>query len=128
MGGNLLSAKTAQDLELIKLINTVSSIPAVAKDNLHHMPNHDLMTDQSALPSSDITQPPIRCETKSAATSSDPQVQEILNKYNTVFEGQGKLNNQQVRLHIRDDVKPIIQPQCRIPYHMRKRCHRNFRN
>ena len=117
MGGNLLSAKTAQDLELIKLINTVSSIPGVTTD---YMPSDDLMKDESAPPSSDLTQTSIKSETQSAATSSDPHIQEILNKYSTVFEGQGKLNNQQIGLHIRDDVKPVIQPQRRIPYHMRK--------
>ena len=117
MDGNLLSAKTAQDLELIKLINTVSSIPAVTTD---YMPSDDLMKDESAPPSSDLTQTSIKSETQSVATSSDPHIQEILNKYSTVFEGQGKLNNQQIGLHIRDDVKPVIQPQRRIPYHMRK--------
>ena len=95
----------------------MSSIPAITKDN---MPSDDLMKDESAPPSSDMTQTPIKGETQSAATSSDPHIQEILNKYSTVFDGQGKLNNQQIGLHIRDDAKPVIQPQRRIPYHMRK--------
>ena len=30
------------------------------------------------------------------------------------------MNNQQIGLHKRDDVKPVIQPQRRIPYQMRK--------
>ena len=29
------------------------------------------------------------------------------------------MNNQQIKLHIRDDVKPVMQRQRRIPYHVR---------
>jgi hypothetical protein len=44
---------------------------------------------------------------------------EIIEKYSTVFKGQGKLNNQQIKLHIRHDVKSVMQRQRRIPYHVR---------
>jgi hypothetical protein len=40
-------------------------------------------------------------------------------KYSTVFKGQGKLNNQQIKLHIRVNVKPVMQRPRRIPYHVR---------
>ncbi|CAB4026663.1 Retrovirus-related Pol poly from transposon, partial [Paramuricea clavata] len=64
------------------------------------------------------------CETNpeintSVPQSKDPKIQEIINKYSTVFKRQGKLNNQQIKLHIRDDVKPVMQRQRRIPYHVR---------
>ena len=52
--------------------------------------------------------------------AKDQKIQEIINKYSTVFEGQEKLNNQQIKLHIRDDVNPVMQPQRRIPYHIRQ--------
>ena len=84
----------------------------------HHRDNETPVTN--APPHSDLPQTPIINEITSVPTSSDPKIQEILNKYSTVFEGQGKLTNQQIKLHIRYDVKPILQPQCRIPYHMRK--------
>ena len=42
-----------------------------------------------------------------------------MDKY-SVFEGEGKLKNQQIKLNIRTDVQPVMQPQRRIPYHMRK--------
>ena len=37
-----------------------------------------------------------------------------------MFQGEGKLCNQQVKLHICEDVQLVMQPQRRIPYHMRK--------
>ena len=52
--------------------------------------------------------------------AKDQKIQEIVNKYSTVFEGQGKLNNEQIKLHIPDDVNPVMQPQRRIPYHIRQ--------
>ena len=43
-----------------------------------------------------------------------------MDKYSTVFVGEGKLRDQQIKLHIRTDVHPVMQPQRQIPYHMRK--------
>ena len=57
----------------------------------------------------------------STPKSADPKIQQILDKHATVFQGEGKLRGQEMKLHIRTDVEPIIQPQHRIPYHMRKR-------
>lgn len=51
---------------------------------------------------------------------SDPNIQKIINQNKTVFIGEGKLNSQQVKLHINENIKPVVQPQRRIPYHMRK--------
>ena len=53
-------------------------------------------------------------------TSPDPEIHEILQKYTSVFEGQGKLRDYQVKLHINENVKPIIQPHHRLPYHLHK--------
>ena len=102
--GNLLSAKTAQDLALVQLINTISGVHAMEK------PKQESTTSRE-------TKPEVK---ESVPQSKDPKIQEILNKYCTVFQGQGKLENQKIKLHIRDNVKPVIQPQRRIPYHMRK--------
>ena len=51
---------------------------------------------------------------------TDQNIQRIIDKYETVFVGEGKLNTQQVKLHNNEEVKPVVQPQRRIPYHMRK--------
>ena len=40
--------------------------------------------------------------------------------HHPLFNGQGKLNNQQIKLHIREDVKPVMQCERRIPNHVRK--------
>ena len=60
--------------------------------------------------------------------AKDQKIQEIINKHSTVFEGQGKLNNQQIKLHIRDDVNPVMQPQRRIPYHIRQDVSKELKN
>ena len=107
-GGNLLSAKTAQDLALIQLINTISGFPEQDKQTrTNQNKTHSTTGETNAEINTSVPQ------------SKDPKIQEIINKYSTVFKGQGKLNNQQVKLHIRDDVKPVMQRQKRIPYHIR---------
>ena len=114
-GGNLLSAKTAQDLSIIKLINTVSGMRA--NDNIQDQTNQkESDTEQIRETDRQVTDD----RTNEVPTTSDPRIRNILDKYSTVFKGIGKLNNQKVKLHIRDNVKPVIQPQRRIPYHMRK--------
>ena len=107
-GGNLLSTKTAQDLALVQLINTISRLPE--KNDQHPREDqHNVKPDNKSA-----------ANTPTVPQSDDPKIQDILKKYSTVFKGQGKLNNQQVKLHIRDDIKPVMQPQRRIPYHVRK--------
>ena len=49
-------------------------------------------------------------QAQAAVKSSDPKIQAILDKYSTVFVGEGKLKNQQIKLHIRTDVQPVMQP------------------
>ncbi len=51
---------------------------------------------------------------------TDQNIQRIIEKYETVFVGEAELNTQQVKLHINEEVKPVVQPQRRIPYHLRK--------
>ena len=104
-GGNLLSAKTAQDLALVQLANKISSFPEQEKQT-----DQNRNTTQSR-------QPPTTRESNSVENNvsipqtEDPKIQEIINKYSIVFEGQGKLNNQKIKLHIRDNVNPVMQPQ-----------------
>ena len=108
-GGNLLSAKTAQDLALVQLINKISNFPE--QDEQTDTKRNTQPTAHESNPAEINTSVP---------QSKDPMIPEIINKYSTVFNGQGKLNNQQIKLHIRDAVKPVMQPQRRIPYHIRK--------
>ena len=106
--GNLLSAKTAQELSLIKLLNKIS-IPPVK----------ELQSDS---PESEDKQTPedMKAEDTHIPRSDDPVIDKLLHKYKTVFVGQGKLKNEQIKLHINEDISPVAQPQRRIPYHLRK--------
>ena len=113
-GGNLLSAKTAQDLAFVQLANKISSLPDQEQQTDHHK-----NATQSPPPPTTRESNPVQNNT-SMPRAKDQKIQEIINKYSTVFEGQGKLNNQQIKLHIRDDVNPVMQPQRRIPYHIRQ--------
>jgi hypothetical protein len=107
-GGNLLGAKTAQDLALVQLINTISGFPeqdTQAKTNQDN--THSTACD---------TNPAINTSVLNQKTQN---TRNHMNKYSTVFKGQGKLINQQTKLHIRDNVKPVMQWHRRTPYHVR---------
>ena len=98
--GNLLSAKTALDLDFIQMVNRVST--------------------QAKSKESQIVAPPKSQEARRVPQTKDKRIQEIIQEYQCVFQGEGKLKNTQVKLHIKDTVQPVIQPQRRIPYHLRK--------
>ena len=110
-GGNLLSAKRAQDLGLIKMVNIVTQMPPNTKESHTHTHGEQSLTPPDT---SDTSK-----QAQAAVKASDPKIQAILNKYYTVFVGEGKLKNQQIKLHIRTDVQPVIQPQRRISYEKR---------
>ena len=113
-GGNLFGAKTAQDLALVQLDNKISSFAEQDQQTNHHK------NATRSLPPPTTREPnPVENNT-SMPRSNYPKIQDIINKYSTVFEGQGKLNNKQIKLHVRDDVNPVMQPQRRIPYHIRQ--------
>jgi len=48
-------------------------------------------------------------------------VTEIVQKYEDIFKGVGKLNDFQLKLHMNDNVTPVAQSARRIPYAMRKK-------
>ena len=43
------------------------------------------------------------------------EIEDILHVNEEIFEGVGKLRNFQLRLHIKEDVKPVAQPTRRVP-------------
>ena len=112
--GNLLSARTAQDLGLIQLVNKVTEIDT-----------QETEVDKTETEATESTNTGNKKQTLSKSASSlpkctDQNIQRIIDKYETVFVGEGKLNTQQVKLHINEKVKPVVHPQRRIPYHLRK--------
>jgi hypothetical protein len=44
----------------------------------------------------------------------------IISKYPSIFNGVGRLNNYQLKVHINPDVSPVAQPPRRVPFHIRK--------
>ena len=53
--------------------------------------------------------------------NSDNGVNEILKRYNTVFEGVGKLKNFQLKIPLDTSVEAVCQNVRRIPYHLREK-------
>ena len=53
--------------------------------------------------------------------TSDKTLSSILNKHSNVFDGLGKLKNQQITLNIDETVQPTAEAQRRIPYHIREK-------
>ena len=117
--GNLLSAKTAQDLALIQLVNKVTELemppkPEVSKPEVSKPETQPILPGNTE--NTDKQQPMPHASTPKC---EDQEIQKIIDKYATVFVGEGKLNTQQVGLHINENIKPVVQPQRRIPYHIR---------
>ena len=50
-----------------------------------------------------------------------PSTQEIINKFQTVFQGKGLLKNFQLQLHIESTIVPVQQPIRRVPYYTREK-------
>ena len=93
MEGNLLSSQTAQELHLINI--NINSVQTEAK--LDEQIN-------SAKPT----------------IASPDYVNHLLEQHKTVFKGVGNLKDFEVKVHTNPEIKPIIQAQRCIPFHIRK--------
>jgi len=51
----------------------------------------------------------------------------LIEEYDDLFHGLGKLKNYQVKLHIDEDVPPVAQPHRRVPFHVRKQLEEQLR-
>ena len=51
----------------------------------------------------------------------------LIEEYDDLFHGLGKLKNYQVKLHIDEDVSPVAQPHRRVPFHVRKQLEEQLR-
>ena len=98
--GNLLSAQTAQDLELIHLVNKVTEfneLPPSPENGQTNAPG----TKPMCLP------PTANPASHTLPKCSDLYIQKIIEQHRIVFMGEGKLNTQQVKLHINKKIKPF---------------------
>ena len=55
---------------------------------------------------------------KMKASSSEPT--ELIDEFDELFHGLGKLKGYKVKLHIDESVQPVAQPHRRVPFHVRK--------
>ncbi len=64
----------------------------------------------------------VESETTDQFNKESPEyVKHLQNKYKDVFKGLGQLKDFEVTLHENSDVKPIVQQQGRIPFHVREK-------
>ena len=54
------------------------------------------------------------------ATEPRPGNQQLVEEYEDLFTGLGKLKDNQVHLHINKDIQPSAQPHRGVPFHVRK--------
>ena len=59
-------------------------------------------------------------ETTLNSVSMRNEINELLSKHQSVFNGVGKLDNYQLRVHVNPDITPVAQPPRRVPFHIRK--------
>ena len=105
-GGNLLSAKTAQDLALIQLENTVKGISVTKEPPKANKQDAAIVNNSGK--EADIPQ------------SEGEVICKLLEKHKNIFIGEGKIKGQMEKLHLREDITQVLQPQRRVSYHMRK--------
>ena len=56
-----------------------------------------------------------------ASTKLNPSTQQVINKYQDIFKGMGTLKNFKLRLYINQNITPVQQPICRMPYHTKQK-------
>ena len=52
----------------------------------------------------------------------------LKNMHEDLFQGLGRLQNFQVKLHIDEAVQPVAQPHRRVPFHVRKQLEHQLRS
>ena len=52
---------------------------------------------------------------------------DLVEEYDDLFHGLGKLKNYQIKLHIDEDIPPVAQPHRRVPFHVRKQLEEQLR-
>ena len=63
-------------------------------------------------------------------TPSKPETKapaDLIEEYDDLFHGLGKLKDYQIRLHIDENVPPVAQPHRRVPFHVRKQLEEQLR-
>ena len=103
--GNLLNCHTACELGLIRL-------------HVNHIDNETAGTPQAPSHTTTPSQP-----AQQINPDSPTFIQDVLHKYRNLWKGGriGKLKDFEVKLQVDPSVQPVIQPQRRIPFHLRRK-------
>ena len=110
--GCLLKFETAEELGFITVhVNKIDTDHQTLATNAKHSV-HDTNVNQ------DITVS--NSDTENTFTHPDANINKLLLKHQQVFKGNGCLNDHLVELDIDKSFRPVIQPQMRVPFHMRK--------
>ena len=51
--------------------------------------------------------------------STTPSIASVISQHPSIFHGLGKMKSQPIRLHVKADASPVIQPPRPIPYHLK---------
>ena len=110
--GSLLSCKTAQELDIIRL--NVSSIDT----KVNKLPSKAQSTPQHTL----STLPSTTYLPKYLNTTTSPKTHDLVSHYQHLFQHHvGKMRDVEITLHIDPKVPPVVQPERRISFHLRNK-------
>ena len=113
--GNLLCSETATQLGLITL----------NVQNVHNV-NTDKPEVHTPTKAQDI--PLLQTQAKADQNGNDTFIHNLTNEYHDLFSGIGCLKNFELKLHINPQVKPVAQPERRIPFHIREKVNQELDN
>ena len=110
--GCLLKSKTAEELGFISVhVNKIDTDHSSVATNAKHSVRDTNVNQDITVSNSD---------TENTFTHPDANINELLLKHQHVFKGNGCLKDPLVELDIDKSSGPVIQPQRRVPFHMRK--------
>ena len=99
--GSLLRSASLMSLGVLKILNTV-------KDNTSSSPG----VQQSFKACADKIQ-------VSSSSNENKSVESLLNEYDDLFHGIGKMKDLKVKLDVDNIVRPVAQKHRRVPFHLR---------
>ena len=99
--GSLLGSASSMSLGVLKILNTV-------KDSTSSSPG----VQQSCKACADKTH-------VSSSSNDNKSVESLLNEYDDLFHGIGKMKDLKVKLDVDKNVRPVAQKHRRVPFHLR---------
>ena len=108
--GNLLSFKTAQELGLVEVKTNSVEIATVQSEQ-----------DQEFGQQESNSKPDRKHSPTNIKPDSPQYVDHLLDHYRDLYVGVGKLRDCKVKLHVDENVEPVVQRQRRIPFHIRRK-------